>query len=54
MSTMKLEEVAFTYRVRVHEKRFLAQCRELDVEGEGVTISVALDALRAAIAARRG
>jgi hypothetical protein len=51
MSTVKLPNFAYTYRVRVHERRFLASCRELDVEAEGVTIAVALDALRAAIAA---
>lgn len=53
MTSGKCEVVAYTYRVRASENRFLAHCRELNIETEGTTMVVAIDALRAAIALKR-
>ncbi len=47
------ELAAYTYRVRPSENRFLAHGPELNIETEGATMAVAIDALRTAVALKR-
>jgi hypothetical protein len=47
------EADACTYRVTRSEHGFLARCRDLELGREGHTVSIAVAALRSAIAANR-
>lgn len=44
------EAESYTYRVRASEHGFIASCSEMDLDGEGDTVAVAVQVLRAAIA----